>query len=60
MLWYLTLVLWYLTLVDHTQSQVGHIELVILKVASQSCGIGHTIKPHPRMCGDSDFIFGTL
>ena len=28
--------LWYLTLVGHTQSQVGHIELVIVKVASRS------------------------
>ena len=31
-----TLVLWYFTLVGHTQSQVDHLKLVILKVHSRS------------------------
>ena len=35
--------LWYLTLVGHTQSQVGHLNLVILKVHGRSYLIGHMI-----------------
>ena len=31
-----TLVIWYLTLVGHTQSQVGHLRSVILKVPGRS------------------------